>query len=115
MKEKPRWRSNIEAIEPAQKARARLEVRGRRVVELSEQIQVWSKLAHDAQILHHPTWGVMEDAAILTPSKVAQFALGWHSNKSITKSSYYVEAKFSGENSNAMELMEVAQKAWAMH
>ncbi len=46
---------------------------------------------------------------------MGKFALGGHGDKSIAKSPYYAVAKFSGDNNNAMGLMEAAQKAWAMH
>ena len=59
--------------------------------------------------------GFIEEVAVCPPSKVGQVALGWHNYPSNTKSSDYAVAKFAGENRNAMELMEVAQKAWAMH
>ena len=33
----------------------------------------------------------------------------------ICKSSYYAVAKFAGKNKNAMDLLENAVNAWAMH
>ena len=80
-----------------------------------EQIQVGFNLAHGTEILHQSTWGFVEEVVVLTPSKVGQFAQGWKGHKSITRSSYYVVATFSGDNKHAMDLLENAVKAWAMH
>ena len=81
----------------------------------NEQIQVGFNLAHGTEILHQSTWGYFEEVAVLTPSKVRQFAHGYKANKSITKNSYYAVAKFSGEHKHATDVLEKAVKAWAMH
>ena len=73
----------------------------------NEQIRVGFNLAHGTDVLHQSTWGFIEEAVVLTPSKVGQFALGWHGDRSITRSSYYVVANLSGENTNVMDLMKV--------
>ena len=66
------------------------------------------------EILNNFTWGVIEEAVVLAPSKLGHFVLGWHGAKSITKSSYDVVAQFSGDNMNAMDLMEVNGNALAI-
>jgi hypothetical protein len=76
----------------------------------NEEIQVGFNLAHGTEVLHQSTWGFIEEVAVLAPPKVGQFSLGWHQAKAITRSSYYAVAKFSGENKNAQDLMEAAEK-----
>jgi hypothetical protein len=74
----------------------------------NEQIQVGFNLAHGTEVLHQPTWGFIEEVAVLAPPKVGQFCIGYYQSKAVTRSSYYAVAKFSGENKNAKDLMEAA-------
>ena len=46
---------------------------------------------------------------------MGQFCPGFHSDNAIPKSSYNAVAKFSGEYTRAMDMLEKAVKAWAMH
>ena len=81
----------------------------------NEQIQVGFNLAHGTEILHQPTWGFIEDAVVLRHSNVGQFAQGWNRRNTITRSSYWVVATFSGEHNTGMDLLENVVQAWAVH
>ena len=54
----------------------------------NEQIQVGFHLPHGTDLRHQSTWRFVEDVVVLTPSKVGQFALCWHGDRSITRSSW---------------------------
>ena len=77
----------------------------------NEQILVGINLARGTKVLRQSTWGLIEEVVVLTPSKVGQFALGWHGDRSTTRSSYDVVAKFSGDSNDASDVMEDSQKA----
>ena len=64
----------------------------------NEQIQVGFNLAHGTEIIHQSTWGFIEDVAVLRHSNVGQFAQGWKRRNTITKSSYWAVANFSGKS-----------------
>ncbi|MFM7984571.1 MAG: hypothetical protein ACKPKO_35115 [Candidatus Fonsibacter sp.] len=52
--------------------------------------------------------------AVLTHSKVGQFAQGWKRRNTIAKSSYWAVATFPNADKRAMDLLENAPQAWAM-
>ena len=81
----------------------------------NEQIQVGFNLAHGTEILHQSTLRFIEDVDVLIHSKVGQFAQGWKRRKTITRSSYWVVAKYCGDNKDAMDLLENLVQAWALH
>ncbi len=80
-----------------------------------EHIQVGFNLAQGTEIRHESTWGVMDDVVAVSPSNVGQFSPSFRSDKAIAKSSYDAVAKICGDNTNALDLLETAVQALAMH
>ena len=74
-------------------------------------VQIGMNLAHGTEVLHQSLWGFIHQISILTPPKMGQFGIGWWTRTPMTRASYYAVAKFTGENPEALELMDALLKA----